>query len=82
VYRKLGGTKGTRQEMEFIIFSMEKETKFLNWEQDFLVHHRRVSAAKRVEAVGDRVSYTIMRVRWCNTIAMNIQATSEEESDD
>jgi len=56
VSRKLSGTKGAEQEMEIIIVSMEKEKK--NWEQDFFVHHRIVSAAKRVEAVGDRVSYS------------------------
>jgi hypothetical protein len=32
-----------------IIFSMEKEMKIINWEQDFFVHHRIVSAVKRLE---------------------------------
>ena len=37
---------------------MEKETKIVNWEQDFFVHHRIVSAVKSVEFVSDRMSYT------------------------
>jgi len=48
------------------IFSMEKETKIINWEQDFLVHHRLVSAVKKVEFVSDRLSYIVLRGRWCN----------------
>ena len=34
-----------------------KRKKIVNWEQDFL-HHRKVSAVKRVEFVNDRVSYS------------------------
>ena len=34
----------------------------------FFVHHRIVSAVKRVEFVSDRVSYIVMRGRWCNII--------------
>jgi len=30
------------------IFSMEKEMRIINWEQDFFVHHRIVSAVKTV----------------------------------
>jgi len=43
---------------------MEKETKINNWEQDFFVHHKTVSAVKRVEFVSDRVSYIVLRVCW------------------
>jgi hypothetical protein len=46
------------------------------------VHHTIVSAIKRLEAVSDRVSYIVMRDRWCNTIALNVQATNEKKSDD
>ena len=34
----------------------------------FFVHHRIVSAVKRVEFVSDRVSYIVLRGRWCNII--------------
>ena len=34
----------------------------------FFAHNRRVSAGKRVEFVSDRVSYIVLRGRWCNII--------------
>ena len=46
------------------------------------VHHRRVSAVKRVEIVRDRMSYIVLRGRWFNIIILNVHAPSEEKSDD
>ena len=48
------------------------------------VHHRIVSAAKRVEFVSDRVSYIciVLRGRWCNIIVLNVHAPNEAKSDD
>ena len=46
---------GAWQEQGIIFFSTEKETKMVNWEQDFFVHHRIVSAVKWVEFVSDRM---------------------------
>ena len=48
----------------------------------FFVHHRIVSAVKRVEFVNDRVSYIVLRGRWCNIIVLNVHALSEEKRDD
>ena len=48
----------------------------------FFVHHRTVSGVKRIEFVCDRVSYIVLRVRWCNIIVLNVHAPSEEKSDD
>jgi len=48
----------------------------------FFVHHRIVSAVKRVEFVSDRLSYIVLRGRWFNIIVLNVHATSEEKSDD
>jgi len=56
--------------------------KIINWEQVFLVHHRIVSAVKRVEFVSDRVSYIVLRGRWCNIIVLNVHTPSEEKSGD
>jgi hypothetical protein len=64
------------------IFSVVKETKIINWEKNFFVHHRMVSAVKRVEFVSDRTSYLVLRGRWCNTIVLNVHTPSEEKSDD
>ena len=48
----------------------------------FLVRHRIVSAVKRVEFVSDRVSYIVLRGRWCNIIVLNVHAPSEDKSND
>ena len=48
----------------------------------FFVHHRIVSAVKRVEFVGDRLSYTVLRGHWHNIIVVNVHAPSEEKGDE
>jgi hypothetical protein len=48
----------------------------------FFVHQRIVSAIKRVEFVSDRVSYIVLRGRWCNIIVLNAHAPTEEKGDD
>ena len=47
-----------------------------------LVHHRILSSAKTVKFVSDRVSYIVLRDRWCNIIVLNVHAPREEKSDD
>jgi len=46
----------------------------------FIVDHRIVSAVKRVDFVSDRVSYIVLRGRWCNVTVLNMHAPSEEKS--
>ena len=48
----------------------------------FFVHNSIVSAVKRVEFVSDRVSYIVLKGRWCNITALNVHAPSEEKSDE
>ena len=79
--RRLGGPKGPQYEQGTIIFSMEKEMNIISWEQDFVVHQRITSTVKRVEFVSDRMSYIVLRGRWCNIIVLNMHAPSEEKSD-
>jgi hypothetical protein len=38
----------------------------------FFVHKRIISAIRRVEFVSDRMSYIILRGRWCNIIVVNV----------
>jgi hypothetical protein len=54
----------------------------INWEQGFFVHHRIVSVVTRVELASDRVSYIVLRGRWCNIIALKVHALSKGKSDD
>jgi len=46
------------------------------------VHHRIVSAVRRLEFVSDRVSYRVLRVRRCNIIVLNVHEPGEEKSHD
>jgi hypothetical protein len=48
----------------------------------FLVHKRFISAVKWVEFVSDRMSYIILRARWCHIIVLNIHAPTEDKTDD
>jgi exonuclease III len=48
----------------------------------FFVHQTIVSAIKRVELVSDRMSYIVLRGRWCNIIFLNVHAPTEEKGDD
>ena len=57
---------------------MEKEKKIIKWNR-FFVHHRIVSSVKRVEFVSDRMSYIVLRGRWCNIVVLNVFALSKEK---
>jgi len=48
----------------------------------FFLYHRILLAVKRAEIVSARVSYIVLRGRWCNIIVLNVHALSEENSDD
>jgi hypothetical protein len=41
--------------------------------KDFFIHKRIVSAVRRVEFVSDRMSYIILRGRWCDIIVLNVR---------
>jgi hypothetical protein len=43
---------------------------------------RIISAVKRVEFVSDRMSYTMLRGRWCHIIVLNVHAPTEDKTDD
>jgi hypothetical protein len=49
---------------------------------EFFRHKRIMSAVKRVEFISDRMSYIILRGRWCNIIILNVHAPTEDKIDD
>ena len=80
MYRRLSGTRGycTSRRLYFILWK-RKQKSIGN---RYFVHHRIVSAVKRVECVSGRVSYIVLRGRCYNIIVLNVHAPSEEKSDD
>jgi hypothetical protein len=48
----------------------------------FSVHKRIISAVKWVEFFTDRMSYIILRGRWCHIIVLNVHAPTEDKTDD
>jgi hypothetical protein len=54
--------------------------RIINYVQVFFVHKRIISAVKRVEFVSDRMSYTILRGRWCHIIVLNVHAPTRNNA--
>jgi len=71
---------GTVREGDYNIF-YGKENENHQLGTGFFLHHRILSPAKREDFVSDRVSYIVLRGRWCNIIVVNVHAPSEEKSD-
>jgi endonuclease/exonuclease/phosphatase family metal-dependent hydrolase len=46
------------------------------------VHKRIIPAVKTVEFVSDRMSYIILRGRWCHIIVLNVHTPTEDKTDD
>jgi len=81
VCRRSGGTEATVRARDYNFF-YGKGNENHQLRIGFFEHHRIVLAVKIVEFVSDRVSYIVLRGRWCNIIVLNVHAQSEERSDD
>jgi hypothetical protein len=46
----------------------------------FFMHKRIIPAVKRVEFVNDRMSYRIIRGRWCHIIVLNVHDPRENKT--
>jgi hypothetical protein len=51
------------------------------WYRFLFVHERIISTIKRVEIVGNRMPYIILRGRWCDALVLNVHATPENKID-
>jgi exonuclease III len=71
---------GTVRADYYIFYGKENENQQLG--AGLFVHHKTVSAVKRVDFVRDRMSYVVLRGRWCNIIILNVRVPTEEKSDD
>jgi hypothetical protein len=58
-------------------FFTERGMGIMNWVQFFL--GIRESAVKRVEFVDVRMSYIILRGRWCHIIVLNVHAPKKKK---
>ena len=74
--------EGTVRAGDYNFFLWEGKWKPSAGNRFFFVHQRIASAVKRVEFVSDRISYIVLRGRWCNIIILNVHAPSEEKSDE
>jgi exonuclease III len=65
---------------DYFFYGKGKENNQLG--TGFVVHHRTVSAVRRVKFVSDRTSYIVLRGRLCEIIVLYVYAPNEEKSDD
>jgi hypothetical protein len=72
-----GGTESTGE----YIFFYGKRNENHELGTGFFIHKRIMSAVKRVKFVSDRMSYIILRGRWCNVIVLNVHAPTEDKID-
>ena len=75
------GQSGHSKSRGLKFFLWKRKRKSSNGSRIF-VHHRIVSAVKRVEFVSGSVLHIVLRGRWCNITVLNVHEPSEEKSDD
>jgi exonuclease III len=73
--------KGTERAEEFTFFyGIGNEDHQIG--TGFFVQKRIISGVRREEFVSDRMSYILLRGRWCNIVVLNVHAPCEDKSDD
>jgi len=79
MYRRLSELQGALK--GYVYFYRWKRKRTPSIGNRSFVHHRILSAVKRVEFITDRMSYIVLRGSWCY-IVLNEPATNEKKSDD
>jgi hypothetical protein len=72
------GRGGTEPASEYTFFC-GKGNKKHEFDTGFFVHKRIISAGKWAS---NRMSYIILRGRWCDIIVLNVHAPTEDKTDD
>jgi len=75
------GQRGHCNGRGLYFFIWKRKRKSSNGNRVF-VHRRKVSTVERVELFSYRVSYIVLRGRWCNVSVLNVHSPSEEKSHD
>ena len=71
---------GTVREGDYNFF-YEKRHENHQLVSRYVVHQKIASLVKRIEFVSYRISYVVLRGRWCNIIVLNVHEPSKEKSD-
>jgi hypothetical protein len=61
---------------------MERGMTIMNSVPFLFLLQRILSAVKRAEFVSNRMSYIILRGRWCDIIVLNVHAATKDKIDD
>jgi hypothetical protein len=68
----------TEPAREYILF-YTKVNENHELSTDFIEYKRIISAIKRVEFVSDRITYVVLRGRWCHIIVLNVRTPTEKK---
>jgi hypothetical protein len=79
--QKVRSEKGGTERAEDYIFFYGQGNGDHQLGTGFFVHKKIVTAVRRVEFISDRMSYIILRGRWCNIIVLNVYAPCEDKTD-